>query len=120
MIASPRLVLGDVDAVMFMHATPVDADRTMLFWGCAFPHGVEIDDAQYVAIEEAIWAPDRRMVQSQEPAGLPLGRRDELHLPMDRFPIAYRAALSELGVPSSIGAASATSLPATWNESVHA
>ncbi len=89
-------------SVMFIHSTPLDVDRSMVFWGCAFPNDVVIDDAQYAAIEEAIFAPDRVMVQSQNPIGLPLGARDELHLPMDRFALAYRRALAELGVPSSI------------------
>ncbi len=88
-------------SVMFVHSTPLDVDRTIVFWGCAFPVGTEIDDAAYAAIEDAIWQPDLRMVRTQRPAGLPLGARDELHLPMDRAAVAYRRALAELGVPSS-------------------
>lgn len=89
-------------SVMFIHSTPLDVDRSMVLWGCAFPLDVVIDDAQYAVIEEAVWAPDRAMVRSQDPIGLPLGSRDELHLPMDRFALAYRRALADLGVPSSI------------------
>lgn len=89
-------------SVMFIHSSPVDVYRTRLFWGSAFPAGVEIDGAAYAAIEEAIWAPDRRMVASQRPRGLPLDPTDELHLPHDRFALAFRRALAGLGVPSSL------------------
>lgn len=108
---------------MFIHSTPLDVDRTMVFWGCAFPLDVAIDDAQYAAIEEAVWAPDRAMVQSQDPIGLPLAARDELHLPMDRFALAYRRALADLGVPSSIPhnlVSPGTSNPVSTPEPVHA
>ncbi len=110
-------------SVMFIHATPLDVDRSMVFWGCAFPLDVVIDDAQYSAIEEAVWAPDRAMVQSQDPIGLPLGSRDERHLPMDRLALAYRRALADLGVPSSIphnSVSSGTSNPVPTPEPVHA
>lgn len=87
-------------SVMVIHSTPVDVDETLLFWGCAFPNGMEIDSEQYAAIEDAIWSPDRRIVQSQLPVGLPVDITSELHLPHDRFAISFRRALSELGVPA--------------------
>jgi phenylpropionate dioxygenase-like ring-hydroxylating dioxygenase large terminal subunit len=88
------------DSVMFLHSTPLEVFRTRVFWGCAFPHGTEIDDASYAAIERAIWTPDMAMVSSQRPKGLPLEATAELHLPHDRFAVAFRRALAELGVPS--------------------
>lgn len=87
-------------SVMFIHSSPVDAFRTRVFWGCAFPEGTDIDGPQYAAIEDAIWRPDRAIVAGQRPKGLPLGAA-ELHLPVDRFAIAYRRALAELGVPDA-------------------
>jgi phenylpropionate dioxygenase-like ring-hydroxylating dioxygenase large terminal subunit len=87
-------------SVMFIHSTPIDPYRLQLFWGSAFPVGMELDGEAYAAIEDAIWSPDRRMVQSQRPKGLPVDVTAELHLPADRFSVVYRRALAELGVPN--------------------
>jgi len=89
-------------SVMFVHSTPIDVYRTRVYWGCAFPIGQYLDGESYAAVEAAIWAPDRTMVASQRPRGLPLQPTAELHLPHDRFALAFRRALGELGVPSSI------------------
>ena len=91
-------------SVMFVHACPLDVDRTRVFWGSTFPHGVAFDDEEYSRVEEAIWAPDRRLVATQ-PTYLPLDPRAELHLPHDRFALAFRRALAELGVPDPSHAA---------------
>ena len=87
-------------SIMFIHSTPVDLYHTRLFWGCAFPVGTELDGDAYAAIEWRIWNPDRAMVESQRPRGLPVDVTPELHLPQDRCSVAYRRALAALGVPA--------------------
>lgn len=87
-------------SVMFIHSSPLDVYRTRLFWGTAFPHGVEIDSEQYAAIEDRIWNPDRAVVESQRPRGLPVDVTPEMHLPHDRASVAYRRALADIGIPA--------------------
>lgn len=94
-------------SVMFIHSTPLDLYRTRVHWGTAFPIGTEIDGDAYADIEWRIWNPDRAMVQSQRPRGLPVDVSPELHLPQDRASVAFRRALADLGVP-----APPTSVPA--------
>jgi vanillate O-demethylase monooxygenase subunit len=86
--------------VMFIHYTPLDVYRTRVFWGCFFRNDLEVDEDAYVATEKAIKAADQPIVFSQRPRGLPLEPRAELHLPHDRFAVAYRRALAATGVPS--------------------
>jgi vanillate O-demethylase monooxygenase subunit len=85
---------------MFIHSTPLDVYRTRVFWGTAFAAGVEIDTDAYAAIEDRIWNPDRAVVESQRPRGLPVDVTPELHLPHDRASVAYRRALADLGIPA--------------------
>lgn len=86
-------------SVMFVHPCPTDVYETRLFWGTAFPHGVEIDHDEYTDIERRIFAPDLAIVESQRPRGLPTAVTSELHLPHDRCSVAYRRALAALGIP---------------------
>jgi phenylpropionate dioxygenase-like ring-hydroxylating dioxygenase large terminal subunit len=86
--------------VMFIATSPVTADRCRLFWCTGFPLGVEIDIPAFEAVEWAVWVPDRRVVEGQRPERLPLDLAEELHLPFDRFAVAYRRALADLGFPS--------------------
>ncbi len=86
-------------SVMYIAASPISATRTRLFWLCAFPVGVEVDPEAYEAVEARIWEPDRAIVESQQPKRLPLDPRAELHLPFDRFAVAYRRQLAALGFP---------------------
>ena len=63
------------------------------------PHGAEVDIPAFEAVEDAVWRPDRRIVESQRPEALPLDLLEELHLPFDRFAVAYRRALTDAGFP---------------------
>jgi phenylpropionate dioxygenase-like ring-hydroxylating dioxygenase large terminal subunit len=84
-------------SVLCIAPSPVSATRTRVFWLCAFPLGVDVDAEAYEELERRIWNPDRAIVESQRPTRLPLDPRAELHLPFDRFAVAYRRRLSEIG-----------------------
>jgi phenylpropionate dioxygenase-like ring-hydroxylating dioxygenase large terminal subunit len=84
-------------SVMCIAPSPVSADRTRLFWLCAFPNGVEVDADEYEAIEARIWNPDRAIVAGQRPERLPVDLLEELHLPFDRLAVAYRRCLAAIG-----------------------
>ncbi|MCU1395957.1 MAG: Rieske (2Fe-2S) iron-sulfur domain protein [Ilumatobacteraceae bacterium] len=87
-------------SVMFVHSTPVDVYEARVYWGTAFPHGVEIDEAEYADIEDRIWRPDMAIVESQRPRGLPVDVVSERHLPQDRCSVSYRRALADIGIPA--------------------
>lgn len=80
-----------------MAASPLSATETRVFWVCAFPLDIEVDEEAYEAIEARIWSPDRAIVESQRPVRLPLDPLEELHLSFDRFAVAYRKRLKEIG-----------------------
>jgi vanillate O-demethylase monooxygenase subunit len=82
---------------MFIHSTPLGPARTRIFWVTAFPIDAPPDVDAFLEIEARIWAPDRRTVERQRPPLLPLHPEGELHLPFDRFAVAYRRALVDLG-----------------------
>ncbi|MCU1486362.1 MAG: Rieske (2Fe-2S) iron-sulfur domain protein [Actinomycetia bacterium] len=83
--------------VMCIAPSPMSADRTRLFWICAFPLGVDVDADEYEEIERRIWEPDRAIVNGQRPGRLPVDLLEELHLPFDRLAVAYRRGLAALG-----------------------
>ena len=59
------------------------------------------DDAQLRAFQDAVFAQDRPVVESQQPASLPIGLRGpvrEVHGPADRLSSAYRRLLLRAGV----------------------
>jgi phenylpropionate dioxygenase-like ring-hydroxylating dioxygenase large terminal subunit len=86
--------------VMFVATAPTTATTCRVFWCTGFPLGTEVDVAAFEAVEEAVWAPDRQVVEGQRPERLPVDLTEELHLPFDRFAVAYRRALAGLGFPS--------------------
>jgi phenylpropionate dioxygenase-like ring-hydroxylating dioxygenase large terminal subunit len=86
-------------SVMFIATAPTTATTCRLFWCTGFPVGTEVDIPAFEAVEDAVWSPDRRIVEGQRPDLLPLDLTEELHLPFDRFAVAYRRALAELGFP---------------------
>ena len=60
--------------------------------------GITTPDAEMIAYQNAIFAQDRPIVESQRPALLPLDLQAELHLRSDRTALAYRKWLKEQGI----------------------
>jgi phenylpropionate dioxygenase-like ring-hydroxylating dioxygenase large terminal subunit len=87
--------------VMFVAPSPTTATTCRVFWCTGFPLGTEVDVPAFEAVEEAVFAPDQRIVEGQRPERLPLDLTEELHLPFDRFAVAYRRALVDLGFPEA-------------------
>jgi len=83
--------------VMWIHSTPTTARTCRVFWDTAFPTEAQTDFAAYAEFEEKVWGPDKAMVEGQRPDLLPLDLTEELHLPFDRFAVAYRRLLGEMG-----------------------
>lgn len=87
--------------VMFVATSPITATTCRVFWCTGFPVGTEVDLEAFEAVEAAVFAPDQRVVEGQRPERLPVDLLEELHLPFDRFAVAYRRALADLGFPST-------------------
>jgi phenylpropionate dioxygenase-like ring-hydroxylating dioxygenase large terminal subunit len=72
-------------------------DSTARMW-MAMNYGHDLPEQDLVAYQDAIFAQDRPIVQSQRPELLPLDLQAELHLRSDRTAIAYRQWLKQLGL----------------------
>ena len=83
--------------VMWIHSTPTSARTCRVFWDTVFPAESRTDFAAYAEFEDKVWGPDRAIVEGQRPELLPLDLTEELHLPFDRFAVAYRRVLKEMG-----------------------
>jgi phenylpropionate dioxygenase-like ring-hydroxylating dioxygenase large terminal subunit len=72
-------------------------ESTAWMW-MAMNYGHDIPEQDLIAWQDAIFAQDRPIVQSQRPELLPLDLPAELHLRSDRTAIAYRRWLHQLGL----------------------
>ncbi len=79
-------------------ASPVSARKTRLFAPIVrnFDQHLPVADAH--AFNLRIFEEDRRIVESQRPARLPLDPTAEMHIPADASSIAYRRGLKRLGL----------------------
>ena len=78
--------------------TPHAATESTAWMWMAMNYGHDLPEADLVAWQDAIFAQDRPIVQSQRPELLPLDLQAELHLRSDRLAIAYRTWLNQLGL----------------------
>jgi phenylpropionate dioxygenase-like ring-hydroxylating dioxygenase large terminal subunit len=79
---------------------PEDDERCVA-WFATATRGDESDDAQLRAFQDAVFAQDQPIVESQWPRRLPIGREHrvrEVHGPADRMSSAYRRYLARLGI----------------------
>ena len=83
--------------VMWIHSSPTSVRTCRVFWDTAFPAEAGTDFEAYAEFEEKVWGPDKAVVEGQRPELLPLDLTEELHLPFDRFAVAYRRLLGEMG-----------------------
>jgi phenylpropionate dioxygenase-like ring-hydroxylating dioxygenase large terminal subunit len=107
-VALPCSVLieeADGGPAVFFHATPTGPATTRVFWSSLVPivPGVERERDSL----EGLLRLDLPGLEAREPKGLPLEAAGDLHLPQERFAVAYRHALAALGVPSVPGEAPA-------------
>ena len=101
-------VLSPLSALLQKHSTQGDTDEAYVLWTC--PTGREscrawftiatsdtqADDDALRAFQQAIFAQDKPVVESQRPRELPLSG-GELHSAADRFSAAYRRWLHDIG-----------------------
>ena len=58
-----------------------------------------VNEGDHVVVDQPLVSveTDKAIVEGQRPELLPLDLTEELHLPFDRFAVAYRRVLTELG-----------------------
>lgn len=82
--------------------TPHEPTVSTAWMWMAMNYGYDIPEENLVGYQDAIFAQDRPIVESQRPELLPLDLQAELHLRSDRTAIAYRKWLKQLGLTYSV------------------
>jgi len=86
--------------VMFSVCAPTSATTLRLYWMSAFDPAVygdgPVDGPSLQAVEDRIWAPDKTIVESQQPTRI-FAATAEVHRAFDALGVAYRKALRDLG-----------------------
>jgi phenylpropionate dioxygenase-like ring-hydroxylating dioxygenase large terminal subunit len=81
-----------------LHAVaPLTPTTCRTFWVVAVPDDGDLPDDLLIQGQLAVYEEDRWVVETQRPAHVPLDPAAELHLPFDRYAVAYRRALADLG-----------------------
>jgi phenylpropionate dioxygenase-like ring-hydroxylating dioxygenase large terminal subunit len=78
-----------------------DGDELCTAWFVMATQGDTSTDQELIAFQDAVFAQDRPVVESQSPRALPVGRTapvTEVHGPADRVSSAYRRYLNRLGI----------------------
>ena len=83
---------------LLLTITPHEAVRSTAWMWMAMNYAHDVSAADLASWQDAIFAQDRPILESQRPELLPLDLQAELHLRSDRTAIAYRRWLAELGL----------------------
>lgn len=89
--------LGPRFAIL-LAVTPHEPARSTVWMCMAMNYGHDLPTAKLIAWQDAIFAQDRPILESQRPELLPLDLAAELNIRADRAAVAYRRWLRRLGV----------------------
>jgi len=82
----------------FMAVTPLATDDCILWVQIAINYGFDLPEPQILERQDAVYNQDKPIIESQRPHPLPLDLKQELHLRSDKYCVAYRKWLKELGI----------------------
>jgi phenylpropionate dioxygenase-like ring-hydroxylating dioxygenase large terminal subunit len=82
----------------FMAVTPLAIDDCILWVQIAINYGFDLPEPQILERQDAVYNQDKPIIESQRPHPLPLDLKRELHLRSDKYCVAYRKWLKELGI----------------------
>ncbi|MCG7207387.1 aromatic ring-hydroxylating oxygenase subunit alpha [Streptomyces arenae] len=85
--------------MLYISASPVTANRTTVFWAFGTPSSLAVSDDEIERREQAVFEPDRVIVEGQRPEWLPLDLTAELQMRFDALGVAFRKALEHHGFP---------------------
>jgi vanillate O-demethylase monooxygenase subunit len=94
---------GEAGMVYFFASQPVDDDHCRGFLLVGRNYDLDNDDVTISEFEDVVFAQDRRIVESQRPDRVPFDISAEIHLKFDAVAIAYRRAMSDLGLAGPVG-----------------
>ena len=89
---------GGILFCMMLTLTPLAPDDCIVWLHVAINFGEDLTDEQIIDRQDQVFAQDKWIVESQRPFEIPLNLADELHIRADKFSVAYRRWLSDLGV----------------------
>jgi vanillate O-demethylase monooxygenase subunit len=90
---------GGPEGIVYVFVSqPVDPERCIGYCLVARNYNLDQPDAVMQAFERTIFGQDQRIVESQRPARVPFGLREELHLKFDAVAAAYRQAMRAHGL----------------------
>ncbi|HEX9462296.1 MAG TPA: aromatic ring-hydroxylating dioxygenase subunit alpha [Alphaproteobacteria bacterium] len=88
---------------MMLAAQPLDEVSCVIRLAVAINFGPELTEADIRRRQDAVFEQDREIVETQRPERIPIDLRAELHVRSDKFGVAYRRYLRELGVRYGTG-----------------
>lgn len=77
---------------------PVAAEECIVHMMVSRNYAFDVDDANFIRFQDIVFDQDAKVIETQKPELLPLDLQVELNHKVDRFSIAYRRWLRELGV----------------------
>lgn len=83
---------------LFFLVTPIDEEECVLWFWLLENYLHHIPEQAFLARQDQIISQDIAVVESQRPRRLPLDLQAEVHLPSDRYSVAYRKWLKQQGV----------------------
>jgi len=90
-----------IKAHFFDIASPRSANESRIFQ-IDLVNELNCSKEEYVDYQLITNEEDRSIVEGQCPEDLPLDLREEIHLPPDRFSLAYRKAMVEFGLGNEV------------------
>jgi len=82
----------------FMAVTPLAVDDCLLWVQIAINYGFDLPEPQILERQDMVYNQDKPIIESQRPHPLPLDLKEELHVRSDKYCVAYRRWLKDLGV----------------------
>ncbi|MEC9186300.1 MAG: aromatic ring-hydroxylating dioxygenase subunit alpha, partial [Pseudomonadota bacterium] len=70
----------------------------LLWVQIAINYGFDLPEPQILERQDTVYNQDKPIIESQRPHPLPLDLKEELHVRSDKYCVAYRRWLKELGV----------------------
>ena len=83
---------------MILTLTPLAPDDCLVWLHVAINFGDNLTDEEIIDRQDTVFAQDKWIVESQRPPEIPLDLSAELHIRADKFSVAYRRWISDLGI----------------------
>jgi len=90
---------GGPERLLYLFVSqPIAAERCSGYCLIGQNYNLDQSDRVFQEFEDVVFGQDRRMVESQRPEQVPFDISEELHLKFDSVAVAYRRAMTDLGL----------------------